>query len=198
MGSRKKLLEFPPEVLREILDYDPEEGILEWKHRPLNHDLWTVRGARSFNSQFAGTRAGFERKVKNRDYVRRELKLPGGKNYLEHRIIWAWMTGEWPEKMIDHIDQNPLNNRWSNLREADNATNQQNSSRRKDNTSGVVGVSWDKKRSKWKVDTQFNNCRYFDYRECFIDAVALRLKHLRDLGFSENHGRTKQEIRDAV
>ena len=38
------------------------------------------------------------------------------KSYLSHRIIWKWMTGEDPPRQIDHIDRNPHNNRWENLR----------------------------------------------------------------------------------
>jgi len=36
-----------------------------------------------------------------------------------HHIIWYKITGEWPDKEIDHEDNNPSNNKWSNLREAD-------------------------------------------------------------------------------
>tara|TARA_R110002153_G_C13287797_1_gene494662 strand:+ start:1427 stop:1837 length:411 start_codon:yes stop_codon:yes gene_type:complete len=33
-----------------------------------------------------------------------------------HHIAWFKMTGSWPDKELDHIDNNPSNNRWCNLR----------------------------------------------------------------------------------
>ena len=42
----------------------------------------------------------------------------GGRLYLEHRLIWFMMTGEWPKNEVDHINRDRVDNRWSNLREA--------------------------------------------------------------------------------
>lgn len=40
-----------------------------------------------------------------------------GKEYLVHRLVWLYQTGEWPRQNIDHIDGCKTNNRWSNLRD---------------------------------------------------------------------------------
>ena len=37
--------------------------------------------------------------------------------YLAHRVIWKIANGKDPENVIDHIDNNPLNNSVSNLRD---------------------------------------------------------------------------------
>lgn len=63
------------------------------------------------------------------------------KNYKHHRLAWFFMTGQWPEKFIDHIDGDPSNNTWVNLREATNQQNCWNSGVRKNNKLGVKGVS---------------------------------------------------------
>jgi hypothetical protein len=46
-----------------------------------------------------------------------------------HRLIWAWVTGEWPgeETVIDHRNRDGLDNRWSNLRAATYQQNEANS-----------------------------------------------------------------------
>ena len=62
-----------------------------------------------------------------------------GKNYLAHRIIWKWVTGDDPPQQIDHINHNPQDNRWANLRLASsqqNATNRRGYGKYK---KGVIG-----------------------------------------------------------
>jgi len=57
---------------------------------------------------------------------------------------------------VDHINNNRCDNRWSNLRGVDRAGNAMNALMRKDNKSGVKGVSWKKKNSKWVVQASIN------------------------------------------
>lgn len=66
------------------------------------------------------------------------------------RLIWKHVTGCDPTELIDHINRKNWDNRWVNLREATRSQNNQNCGIRKDNTSGIRGVSpyqWDK--TKW-------------------------------------------------
>lgn len=49
-----------------------------------------------------------------------------GTSYKAHRLAWAWMTGEQPPSGIDHIDGDPSNNQWVNLREANQFQNMRN------------------------------------------------------------------------
>ena len=77
-----------------------------------------------------------------------------------HRLV-AITFLENPEhkKCVDHIDRNKLNNHISNLRYATVSENAQNVSINTTNTSGVRGVSWDKKLNKWKVQITANGIR---------------------------------------
>lgn len=65
-----------------------------------------------------------------------------------HRLIWE-LAGNPDTPQIDHHDGQPLNNAEDNLRAATPVENQQNRHLQRHNTSGVVGVTWSKQRSKW-------------------------------------------------
>ena len=60
-----------------------------------------------------------------------------GKNIMMHWLVF--------EKYCDHINRNPLDNRKSNLRSATAKENARNCSVAKNNTSGVIGVTWNKR-----------------------------------------------------
>jgi hypothetical protein len=53
--------------------------------------------------------------------------------------------------MIDHWDTDGKNNRWVNIREADNSNNQSNRGAPSNNTSGYKGVSLDRVRGTWRA-----------------------------------------------
>jgi hypothetical protein len=65
-----------------------------------------------------------------------------------HRAIFLMHHG-WVPATLDHIDNNPLNNRIENLRPATKSQNACNSKKPKNNTSGVKGVFWNKRRQTW-------------------------------------------------
>lgn len=98
--------------------------------------------------------------------------------YLAHRIIWKMMTGEEPADQIDHEDTDRLNNRWVNLREADNGKNRYNTKISKNNTSGVKGVSWDKSHKAWAATINRRRIGRFKDKQ---EAIAARLKSAEEL-----------------
>lgn len=113
--------------IEDQLSYDPETGVLTWL---------TSRGKRK-----VGSRAGA---LMNKGYRR---IMVNGKRYLEHRLAYYLMTGEWPELEIDHKNRIRSDNRWTNLR---TATDQQNAwNAEAYGESGVRGVH--KHAGKWQV-----------------------------------------------
>jgi len=95
---------------------------------------------------------------------------------------------------IDHIDHNGLNNKWNNLRLVDNYGNQQNASRRKDNTSGMTGVYYSNTCSKWIASIQVNKKSLTKYFNTFDNAVEQRKLWNKEFGFHKNHGKMNHEI----
>jgi len=63
-------------------------------------------------------------------------------NVRAHRVIWFLLNKEDPHGyVIDHIDGNRSNNKIDNLRKIEAKLNNRNMSIRKDNNTGVIGVS---------------------------------------------------------
>jgi hypothetical protein len=126
--------------VQDLLFYDPSAGKLYWKQSVAK---WIAPGDE------AGTR------------VKHAIEVTIDKQtYRAHRIIWLLQTKIDPGyALIDHIDGNPYNNKFTNLRLATSTQNQCNQRRRSDNTSGLKGVSWDANRKKWQSGIQVHGKR---------------------------------------
>lgn len=124
-------MELTQERLKELLSYNPETGEFVWKVKRNNRiPIGSIAGAPN-----------------NDGYVQIRIDR---KLHSAHRLAFLYMTGEWPAKEhVDHIDRNPTNNKWSNLREATRSENFFNKLRQSNNRSGHKGVHWDKKKNKW-------------------------------------------------
>lgn len=101
--------------------------------------------------------------------------------YRSHRLAFYWMRGEWPDGVVDHINGIKHDNRWCNLRECSQSQNMMNCQVRSNNTTGMVGVSWDKSRQKWLAQIRLNgkkkNLGRYETKEqakqAWMNAVAL-------------------------
>jgi hypothetical protein len=131
-----------PEVLRQLLTYEPETGRLVWRRR--DPQWFASEGSwKSWNSRYAGKPA-------------LAARIPGGHRMgvvlgvrvASHRVAWAIHTGQWPTAEIDHVNGVPDDNRFVNLREATRSENMRNVSS-KGGTSKYVGVHWCRTWRRW-------------------------------------------------
>jgi hypothetical protein len=75
--------------------------------------------------------------------------------------VWAVKTGWWPIDRIDHEDLNRGNNRWGNIRQANNAQNGYNRRAQANSQSGVKGVWYNPQRDKWQSEITADGGRRF-------------------------------------
>ena len=161
----------------ELFSYNPETGVVIRKISTKKSKVGDLVGT---PSKVSNSKKGYSRLVVTVDY----------KVYLLHRIVWLMNYGFWPMGQIDHIDQNPANNKISNLRDVAGRENQRNLPLRMTSTSGVTGVYWEKKRLKWRASVNVggkrHDCGFFD--DIALAEFAVKAKRA-ELGFHENHGK---------
>ena len=111
-------------------------------------------------------------KQKNTYYAVRRNKKPDGKIEIihMHRVVMNAPDG----LEVDHRNRNGLDNQRHNLRIATSQQNSMNIGLRSNNTSGHIGVCWDKRSQRWKAKLTFNyktiNIGYFDEKDLAIAA----------------------------
>ncbi len=149
--------------------YDPESGELKWR---------VTMGPRAIAGAVAGSISAnsYRRVMVNKRF------------YYAHRIIWLMKTGKWPDQ-IDHINHNGADNRWCNLRAANQLANSKNCHLSFNNTSGQTGVCWNSASGKWSAQIQVQwKAHHLGRFVRFDDAVAARKAAERKYGFHPNHG----------
>jgi len=106
-----------------------------------------------------------------------------GRSYLAHRLAWLYMTGSWPEHVVDHKDGNASNNRFDNLRDVPQKWNLQNWGKPRGG-SPHVGVHWHALSQRWRSvirveEGKRKHLGMFDSAEEARDAylVAKRIHH---------------------
>lgn len=158
--------------VRAILDYEPETGLFKWKYRAERPKEWNTRRA----GKPAGGRNGPDSPVM---VIRIDDNL-----YCLHRLAWLYMTGEWPKGEIDHINGNPTDNRFKNLRDTTHSQNMQNRSTPSNNSSGFVGVRYRAHHKKWEARVYRDKiCVWHAYF-----ASAQEAANARNIALEEVHG----------
>lgn len=146
------------EVLKQLLEYDDRTGV------------FVRRSGRNEGCIAGGLKGRYVNILINR------------KMYQAHRLAWLYVTGEWPENHIDHINGDKHDNRFTNLRAATHSENKRNCSKSKANTSGFKGVDWARSESKWRARIKKQGKSHFiGYFDNPADAFAAYCKAAQEL-----------------
>ena len=111
------------DVLREAFDYDPLGGHLIWRRKKRR-----------------GRIAGH---LTSEGYIAVGLRCKGVHHQLlAHRVIWAIITGKWPEAIVDHRNGVESDNRQDNLRAANYSESSHNTALSEFAGTSAVGRKW--------------------------------------------------------
>jgi hypothetical protein len=99
--------------------------------------------------------ADFETVMMHKWYLRPDgyvVRVEGSRRTGQRTIRLHRVINQTPEGLFtDHINGNRLDNRRRNLRSATKLQNNMNTSKKKTNTSGYLGVSWCHRTKKWRA-----------------------------------------------
>lgn len=127
------------EKLRSLLSYCQETGLFTRIKSRRRHKFGEVAGT-----------------VRLDGYIHIKIE---GTAYLAHRLAWLYVTGKFPDKEIDHINNIKSDNSWSNLRESTRSENERNQGIQKNNKLGIKGVS--KRGNRFTASVKSNKQYYY-------------------------------------
>lgn len=160
------LLDF--NYVRSLFSYSESEGVVYWLPRE-NEPNW--------NSKNAGKAAGY--KITS-GYIQIGLKINDRRFYIKRsRFIVSIHNNGWIDEdlVVDHINRDPIDDRFINLRVCNQGNNSKNKKLYANNTSGFKGVSLSKA-GTWVAQIQVDNVPivigYYNSKE---DAALAYDKH---------------------
>jgi hypothetical protein len=163
--------ELTQQELKAVLHYDPDTGLFTAVQTKYGRVAGQVVGS--------ATREG---------YIYTSIR---GKDRLLHRLAFLYMLGEMPKLLVDHINGNPSDNRWCNLREVSCHENLLNAKLSKRNKTGHKGVFYSDrlKKKKWQAQVMTNGViwkRFFHTMQEAVDAIRAHRAEMH--GEYCNHG----------
>lgn len=161
--AKIKKIELSQEELQKLWEYTPDTGVFRWN---------TKVGTRGI----VGSVAGSFSKSTGYCVIQYNKQI-----YKAHRLAWVYVYGEIPDGLfVDHKNMDKSNNRIDNLRLCTKAENHNNVGLRRDNVSGVKGVTWSNSHGKWCVHASVNCKRvhigYFVNKQDAVEAHKLFCK----------------------
>lgn len=180
----------PLERLNELLEVVeiPEDKYGEWSGL-----FWKVnRRGKAKAGSVAGTPRPDSRNPDRIDWV----VAVDNVRYVASRVIYYMTYGKNPgDAQVDHEDQNWLNNNARNLRlDIDGSIQKVNSPPYRNNTSGVVGVHWNKAARKWQAFVWIKDkLKHLGLFTCKLEAARVVRDKWIELGWDKK-GRELPDI----
>ena len=182
-----------------VYDETSKPTCLRWKEDRMAGKLMQIFAARK------GATAGSLHTDMKKNYS--SCTVPhNGTNWFVGRVIWIMHNGSLPaDLVIDHVDGDTSNNKISNLRAVNQVLNNRNAARRKDNATGVPGVTFTTTdngkytyvTSSWYAEPNKSTCKHFSVLKlglmpAFAAACAHREMKMKELnangsGYTERH-----------
>lgn len=164
------------EEAKEPFTYYRETGVIKWRKR-------TCDGQRK-NLVAGCTSTGYN------GYTGIRFK---GKLYYAHRIAMLLAYGFYGGELeVDHINHVRDDNRLSNLRFVTRSDNCRNKSRSSNNTSGVMGVYYERAKRKYRAQIKVDRVNIYLGRFVTLEeAIEVRKAAELKYKFNTNHGNNK-------
>ena len=167
---------YPPQnLLHKVFDYNSETGIFIWRHREVrDFPGMSIRSLKFVNSRHAGTQAGCQSKTRGYRAIKISCFAPG--DFKAHRLAWIYVYGSIDRNLqIDHINQDPTDNRIGNLRLVTISINRHNAALQINSTSGYPGVSWKSSQNCWHVRITVRGIRHhLGNSKSLAEAIQIR------------------------
>ena len=127
--------------LKEVFEYNPSDGVFTRRLKQTGIAKGSISGSKS-----------------NEGYL---VTSVDGKLYKCHRLAWLYITGEWPQGQIDHINGIRSDNRFENLRDVSKQSNVENQRKpqRSNKSTGVLGTF--KRGTKFVARIAHNNTKIY-------------------------------------
>lgn len=137
-------------------------------------ELVLQHGAKALidDEDFAALNA-FHWYMSKRGYVVRNERISAPGEPYRTRVIYLHrqLLTPRPGFVVDHVNQNKLDNRRANLREATVCQNAWNTGLTRRNTSGIKGVNWNKANGRWLARMSVNGVvHYLGYFDDLAEA----------------------------